>query len=228
MRSDAAGRRSRRPARSARRPRATKTPSTTQLELPSWRRSRRARRCRSATRRARRTSRRPARRSVAARTRTRARSDPDPGTLERTPGARRPPGGPLLHRRNKADTVVQRPVRRFASSRAQCRSARHAHHFHAVARCGQGGRMFQNSDELLKYIKDEGVEMVDVRFCRPARHRCSTSPCRSRRSTSRSSTTASASTAPRSAASRPSTSPTWRCSRTRRRRTSTRSAPPRR
>ena len=25
--------------------------------------------------------------------------------------------------------------------------------------------MFQNSDELLKYIKDEGVEMVDVRFC---------------------------------------------------------------
>src|SRR4029079_7097150 len=28
----------------------------------------------------------------------------------------------------------------------------------------QGGRMFQNSDELLKYIKDEGVEMVDVRF----------------------------------------------------------------
>ena len=25
--------------------------------------------------------------------------------------------------------------------------------------------MFSNSDELLKYIKDEGVEMVDVRFC---------------------------------------------------------------
>ena len=25
--------------------------------------------------------------------------------------------------------------------------------------------MFQNSEELLKYIKDEGVEMVDVRFC---------------------------------------------------------------
>src|SRR6187401_1740592 len=25
--------------------------------------------------------------------------------------------------------------------------------------------MFNNSDELLKYIKDEGVEMVDVRFC---------------------------------------------------------------
>ena len=24
--------------------------------------------------------------------------------------------------------------------------------------------MFQNSEELLKYIKDEGVEMVDVRF----------------------------------------------------------------
>src|SRR4026207_357544 len=24
--------------------------------------------------------------------------------------------------------------------------------------------MFQNSDELLKFIKDEGVEMVDVRF----------------------------------------------------------------
>ena len=25
--------------------------------------------------------------------------------------------------------------------------------------------MFTNSDELLKYVKDEGVEMVDVRFC---------------------------------------------------------------
>ena len=25
--------------------------------------------------------------------------------------------------------------------------------------------MFANADELLKYIKDEGVEMVDVRFC---------------------------------------------------------------
>jgi glutamine synthetase len=25
--------------------------------------------------------------------------------------------------------------------------------------------MFQNSEELLKYIKDEGIEMVDVRFC---------------------------------------------------------------
>src|SRR6478672_3409691 len=25
--------------------------------------------------------------------------------------------------------------------------------------------MFSNSEELLKYIKDEGVEMVDVRFC---------------------------------------------------------------
>jgi len=25
--------------------------------------------------------------------------------------------------------------------------------------------MFANSEELLKYIKDEGVEMVDVRFC---------------------------------------------------------------
>ena len=24
--------------------------------------------------------------------------------------------------------------------------------------------MFQNSDELLKYVKDEGVEFVDVRF----------------------------------------------------------------
>src|SRR5512134_1033936 len=30
---------------------------------------------------------------------------------------------------------------------------------------GQGGRMFANADELLKYIKDEGVEMVDVRLC---------------------------------------------------------------
>ncbi len=25
--------------------------------------------------------------------------------------------------------------------------------------------MFNNSDELLKFIKDEGVEMIDVRFC---------------------------------------------------------------
>ena len=25
--------------------------------------------------------------------------------------------------------------------------------------------MFKNSDELLKFIKDEGVEMIDVRFC---------------------------------------------------------------
>ena len=25
--------------------------------------------------------------------------------------------------------------------------------------------MFQNSEELLKYVKDEGIEMVDVRFC---------------------------------------------------------------
>ena len=25
--------------------------------------------------------------------------------------------------------------------------------------------MFQNSEELLKYVKDEGVEMVDIRFC---------------------------------------------------------------
>ena len=24
--------------------------------------------------------------------------------------------------------------------------------------------MFKNSDELLKYVKDEGVEFVDVRF----------------------------------------------------------------
>ena len=24
--------------------------------------------------------------------------------------------------------------------------------------------MFSNSDELLKYVKDEGIEMVDVRF----------------------------------------------------------------
>ena len=25
--------------------------------------------------------------------------------------------------------------------------------------------MFATSDELLKYVKDEGVEMIDVRFC---------------------------------------------------------------
>ena len=25
--------------------------------------------------------------------------------------------------------------------------------------------MFQNSEELLKYLKDEDVAMVDVRFC---------------------------------------------------------------
>src|SRR4029078_12745842 len=29
----------------------------------------------------------------------------------------------------------------------------------------QGGQMFANSDELLKYGKDEGVERVEVRFC---------------------------------------------------------------
>ena len=63
---------------------------------------------------------------------------------------------------------------------------------------------------------------------RPARHHAALHRARSRRSTSRSSTTASTSTAPRSAASRRSTSPTCRCSRTRRRRTSTRSGPPRR
>ena len=30
---------------------------------------------------------------------------------------------------------------------------------------GRGGWMFSNADEVLKYIKDEGVEFVDVRFC---------------------------------------------------------------
>jgi glutamine synthetase len=30
---------------------------------------------------------------------------------------------------------------------------------------GQGGWMFTNPDELLKYVKDEGVEFIDVRFC---------------------------------------------------------------
>ena len=25
--------------------------------------------------------------------------------------------------------------------------------------------MFSNSDELLRFVKDEGVEFVDVRFC---------------------------------------------------------------
>ena len=38
--------------------------------------------------------------------------------------------------------------------------------------------MFTSSDEVLSYIKDEGVEFVDVRFMRPARRACSTSTCR--------------------------------------------------
>src|SRR5215204_117746 len=28
-----------------------------------------------------------------------------------------------------------------------------------------GGQMFQGADDLLAYVKDEGVEFVDVRFC---------------------------------------------------------------
>src|SRR3954451_22722831 len=30
---------------------------------------------------------------------------------------------------------------------------------------GQGGRMFSNADEVTKYIKDNDVKFVDVRFC---------------------------------------------------------------
>src|SRR6202161_3146957 len=30
---------------------------------------------------------------------------------------------------------------------------------------GQGGLMFQNADEVLRYIADEDVQFVDVRFC---------------------------------------------------------------
>ncbi len=29
----------------------------------------------------------------------------------------------------------------------------------------EGGWMFENADEVLSYVKDEGVEYVDVRFC---------------------------------------------------------------
>src|SRR6187455_3668202 len=38
-------------------------------------------------------------------------------------------------------------------------------HSHRHGPRGRGGCMFANSQELLKYIEDEGVEMVDVRFC---------------------------------------------------------------
>jgi glutamine synthetase len=53
-------------------------------------------------------------------------------------------GGAIRHRheRERPDDVIGR--------RAQRR---------------QGGRMFANPAELLKYVKDEGVEFVDVRFC---------------------------------------------------------------
>src|SRR5215213_157933 len=36
---------------------------------------------------------------------------------------------------------------------------------HQAVTIGRGGRMFATSDELLKFIKDEAVEMIDVRFC---------------------------------------------------------------
>ena len=83
------------------------------------------------------------------------------------PSPPRTHAGHLLHRRNKRDTVEKPPVRRFAGIR--CNGAPYPRRFHTL-RCATpgrrpGGRMFSNSDELLKYIKDEGVEMVDVRFC---------------------------------------------------------------
>ena len=67
--------------------------------------------------------------------------------------------------------------------------------------------MFQGADDLLAYIKDEGVETVDVRFCDlPGVMQHFTVPAG--RSAPRSSRTASPSTVRRSAASRRSTSRT--------------------
>ena len=68
--------------------------------------------------------------------------------------------------------------------------------------------MFQNADEVNKFIADEDVKFVDVRFCDlPGVMQHFTVPGRRRSTRPRS----WRSTARRSAASRPSTSPTWRC-----------------
>ena len=68
--------------------------------------------------------------------------------------------------------------------------------------------MFSNADEVLKFIKDEDVKFVDVRFCDlPGVMQHFNVPAQSR-STRTSSPTARCSTARRSAASRRSTSPT--------------------
>src|ERR1700712_5769898 len=39
------------------------------------------------------------------------------------------------------------------------------HHCAAFCTTQPGGRVFANSEELLRYLKDEGVRFVDVRFC---------------------------------------------------------------
>ena len=68
--------------------------------------------------------------------------------------------------------------------------------------------MFSNADEVLRFIKDEDVKFVDVRFCDlPGVMQHFNVPGRSR-STPTSSPTGRCSTGRRSAASRPSTSRT--------------------
>lgn len=65
---------------------------------------------------------------------------------------------------------------------------------------------FQNADEVKKFISDNDVKFVDVRFCDlPGVMQHFTVPVESFDPDEQ-----RCSTAPRSAASRPSTSPTWR------------------
>ena len=67
--------------------------------------------------------------------------------------------------------------------------------------------MFSNADEVLKYIKDEDVKFIDVRFCDlPGVMQHFNVPAQSVGETFF--TEGRCSTAPRSAASRPSTSRT--------------------
>ena len=54
-----------------------------------------------------------------------------------------------------------RAVRRSAAPRSSTRTTVHR----LPPRAAEEDECSPNSDELLKYIKDEGVEMVDVRFC---------------------------------------------------------------
>src|SRR5829696_1673650 len=75
--------------------------------------------------------------------------------------------GHLLHGRNKGDTVGKLPLPTFSvTSRAMPPGVHSpAQTCRSPSVRDQGGQMFANSDELLKYVKDEGVQMVDVRFC---------------------------------------------------------------